>query len=65
MDKTDTEATITKQIVRYRNGILHNIDKQIYSRFFNKPVDDFTEFEKGYEAGLADARKDVNEFMIK
>jgi uncharacterized protein YutE (UPF0331/DUF86 family) len=60
-----TETEITKQIVRYRNGILHKLDKQIFSRFFDKPVDDFTDFEKGYEAGLADARKDVHEFIIK
>jgi hypothetical protein len=60
-----TEWEITAQIVRYRNGILNKLDKQINSRFFDKIVEDFTDFEKGYEAGLADARKDVHELMIK
>jgi hypothetical protein len=65
VNKMQEEKDITNQIIRYRNNLLEKARGKILGAFLDKPIDDFTEYEEGFEAGLAAAITIVQELKIK
>jgi hypothetical protein len=47
---------IARQITRYRDGLIVEALRKVDSHFLNKPVDDFTIEEEGFERGLRSAQ---------
>jgi len=63
--KMEDEKEITAQIIKYRNTLLRKVEGRLFNKFINSPVEEFTEQQEGYEAGLNDAVAVVREFLIK
>jgi len=61
----EDEKEITDHIIKYRNTLLRKVEGAIFNKFINSPVEDFTEYQDGYEAGLSEALGVVREFLIK
>lgn len=58
------EKEITKQIIKYRNTLLRKVEGVMLSKFIEQPIEELTEFQDGYEAGLNDAIEAVRQFLI-
>lgn len=59
MTKDEADITIAVQITKYRDGILRKLYWEIDDLVPDKPVEDFTEEENGFERGIGSALKIV------
>jgi hypothetical protein len=59
----EADAQIAAQITRYRDGVLLKALRKIDNHFLNKPVDDFSADEEGFERGLRVAIEEVRSLM--
>lgn len=57
------ERNLVREILKWRNRLLVRVHAEIKSQSLNKPVDDLTEKEEGYERGLQVANRIVIGFM--
>jgi len=64
LDRSDcSEAEMAKLLARWRDRILHKAATKIDRRWLDKPTEDFTTEEEGYERGISDALNDVCSLM--
>ncbi len=57
------EAGMAQLLARWRDRVLHNAAMGIENHFINRPVEDFTSEEQGFERGLRTAVTEVCKLM--
>ena len=57
MPKDNADLDIAIQMTKYRDGILRKLYWEIDSLVPDKPVEDFSEEENGFERGIGSAMK--------
>ena len=56
-------AEISAQITRYRDGIIVEALREVDNHFLNKPVDDFSDEERGFERGIRAAQVELRNML--
>ena len=59
------EQTLVEHVKRYRNKTVRAIEGKVYGLFLDKPLDDFTTEEEGFERGLQAAIVEIRKFIIE